>query len=252
MLVHLIVILLLALAPLSRSDDDEAVVLLSPAKERNEDPVQLLNEITYDVNPQDAIGSDSIANLEMASASADMFAEITEISNPIDMETVDRGQIMVNKMFMQAAAPLNTLTKQRGKVGHGASGAAGAVDRLTFEILQSIEDRPTLVVWLFDQSGSLQQQRKDIRDRFDRIYTELGIATEKKRLSHRVDHDAPLLTSVVGFGDKVTLFTETPTSDLWQKSSRLSTRSKSTSRASNASSLRSTRRPNSTSRFDEA
>tara|TARA_R110002049_G_scaffold72490_6_gene187422 strand:- start:119481 stop:121691 length:2211 start_codon:yes stop_codon:yes gene_type:complete len=215
MLVHLIVILLLALAPLRSTQDDDAVVLLSPAAERNEEPVQLLNEITYDADPQDAIGSDSVANLEMAAASAEVFAEIAEISNPIDVETVDAGQIMVNKMFMQAAAPLNTLTKQRGKVGQGESGAAGAVDRLTFEILESIEDRPTLVVWLFDQSGSLHRQRKDIRDRFDRIYTELGIATEqKKKSSHRVDHDAPLLTSVIGFGEQVTLFTEKPTAEL--------------------------------------
>ena len=217
MLVHLIVILLLALAPLRSSEDDNAVVLLSPSKDLNEQPVQLLNEITYDADPRDSLGSDNAADFDMASASADMFAEIAEISNPIEVETVDVGQIMVNKMFMQAAAPLNTLSKQRGKVGQGESGAAGAVDRLTFEILQSIEDRPTLVVWLFDQSGSLHRQRKEIRDRFDRIYTELGIATkEKRKIGHRIDHEAPLLTSVIGFGERVELFTETPTADLEQ------------------------------------
>ena len=217
MLVHLIVILSLALAPLRLSEDDAAVVLVSPAKDRNDEPVQLLNEITYDADPRDSLGSDSAADFEMASASAEVFAEIAEITNPIETETVDVGQIMVNKMFTQATAPLNTLSQQRGKVGQGESGAAGAVDRLTFEILQSIEDRPTLVVWLFDQSGSLHRQRKEIRDRFDRIYTELGIATErKKKLGHRIDHDAPLLTSVIGFGERVELFTEKPTADLEQ------------------------------------
>jgi len=213
-LIHLIVFLLLALAPLSRPDDASVVVLTSAPPDRSEDPVQLLNEITYSSTPQDEIGADSIASFEMASASAEMFAEIAEISHPLDTETVDIGQVMVNKMFQTAAAPLNLLSNQRGKVGQGESGTSGAVDRLTFEILQSIEDRPTLVVWLFDQSGSLHRQRREIHDRFDQIYSELGIAVEKKNKSHRVDHEAPLLTSVIGFGEGVTLFTEKPTSDL--------------------------------------
>ena len=36
----------------------------------------------------------------------------------------------------------------------GVTGAEGAIDRLTHEILATLEQRPTLVVWLFDQSGS--------------------------------------------------------------------------------------------------
>ena len=216
MLVHLIVILLLALAPLAKAQEDDVVVLVSPPPEQLEErPVEVIHEITYSEEPTEQIGSGGLSNLELAAASAEMFAEISEIQNPVDVDTVDLGQIMVNKMFTEAAAPLDTLSKQRGKVGQGESGTEGAVDRLTFEIVQSIEDRPTLVVWLFDQSGSLHRQRQDIHDRFDRIYTELGIVTEqKKKRLNRVDHEAPLLTSVIGFGDQVTLFTEQPTSDL--------------------------------------
>ena len=45
----------------------------------------------------------------------------------------------------------------------GANGAEGAIDRLTHEILASLEQRPTMVVWLFDQSGSLKAERAKVR-----------------------------------------------------------------------------------------
>ncbi len=171
--------------------------------------------MTYSEVPQVEVGANSLADAQMAEASAEMFAEVAEIPNPVDLEPTDLGKIMLNKMFDQAVAPLDKLTDQKGKVGQGTQGASGAVDRITFEILRSLEERPTLVVWLFDQSGSLHRQRKEIRDRFDRIYDELGIAEESGAKAFRKDtEDIPLLTSVVGFGSDVKLYTEQPTDDL--------------------------------------
>ncbi|MCA9134894.1 MAG: VWA domain-containing protein, partial [Planctomycetales bacterium] len=106
-------------------------------------------------------------------------------------------------------------TVVKGMTGVGTAGTDGAVDRITYEILRAMEERPTLVVWFFDQSGSLQKRRQEIRDRFERIYQELGIVTqadenrETKRFS-----DAPLLTSVFAFGQQVQLLTAKPTDDL--------------------------------------
>ncbi len=214
MLVHVIIILTLALVPLRPHVDDEAVVLVSPP-EYLHDEFELIDEVTYSEVEQVEVGANSMADAEMAEASAEMFAEIAEIPNPIELEPTDLGQIMQNKMFDQAVAPLDKLDDQKGKVGQGAEGAAGAVDRITFEILKSLEERPTLVVWLFDQSGSLHRQRREIRDRFDRIYEELGIAQDSgAKAFHRNKNDIPLLTSVIGFGGNVTLFTEEPTDDL--------------------------------------
>ena len=214
MLVHLIIILTLALVPLKPSIDDEAVVIVSPP-EYSQEVDELIDEVTYSELPQVKVGANSLSDADMAEASAEMFAEIAEIPNPVDLEPTDLGQIMFNNVFQQAVAPLDKLTDQKGKVGKGAEGAAGAVDRITFEILQSLEERNTLVVWLFDQSGSLHRQRQEIRDRFDRIYTELGIAKESGATAFRRDNDdIPLLTSVVGFGSGVTLYTEEPTDNL--------------------------------------
>lgn len=214
MLVHLIIILTLALVPLRLKTEDEAVVIVSPP-EYSEDEVEMIEEVVYSEVPQTEVGANSIADSEMAEASAEMFAEIAEISNPVELEPTDLGQIMVNKMFDQAVAPLDRLDNQKGNVGQGTEGAAGAIDRITFEILQAMEERPTQVVWLFDESGSLHRQRQEIRDRFDRIYKELGIAVKSgKKVFQKNKNDIPLLTSIIGFGKEVTLYTEQPTDDL--------------------------------------
>ncbi|EMI20416.1 hypothetical protein RMSM_02654 [Rhodopirellula maiorica SM1] len=215
MLVHLIIILSLALVPLVMPVDEEAVVLVSPPAEEEIEKVEMIDDVTYSDLPQTEVGANSTADAAMAEASAEMFAEISEIPNPVDLEPTDLGQIMVNKMFTEAVAPLDRLKNQKGQVGQSTQGAAGAVDRITFEILQSLEERPTLVVWLFDQSGSLHRQRQEIRDRFQRIYSELGIAKESKAAGFRRNtNDSPLLSSVIGFGKTVTLFTEEPVEDL--------------------------------------
>ena len=215
MLVHPIIVLTLALVPLKAPFDEEAVVIVSPPEYQQEKIEEIIDDVTYSDLPQVKVGANSVADSEMAEASAEMFAEVAEIPNPIDLEPTDLGQIMVDKMFQQAVAPLDKLTNQKGKVGQGTEGASGAVDRITFEILKMLEERPTMVVWLFDQSGSLHRQRREIRDRFDRIYTELGIAEESGAKGfQRNNNDVPLLTSIVGFGSGVNLFTEEPTDDL--------------------------------------
>jgi hypothetical protein len=102
----------------------------------------------------------------------------------------------------------------RGAAGVGTTGAIGAIDRITQDILLSLEERKTLVVWLFDQSGSLTRQRAEINERFDRIYDELGVIEAAGNPAFARHDDKPLLTSVVGFGQKVNFLIDKPTDDL--------------------------------------
>jgi len=215
MIVHLAVLLFLGLTPLIQTHDPEAIVIVSSPPQLEEE-LQVIDVVTYSDVPQDEVGANSTAEMEMAEASAEMFAEMAEIPSPVEMEHDPRGDVFVNNLFNQPVAPMERLDTQRGKSGEGVQGAAGAIDRLTFEILQSLEDKPTLVVWLFDQSGSLIHQKTEIRNRFDKIYEELGVVTEarEKKMSPEQRRAAPLLTSIVGFGKEVKLFTEEPTDDL--------------------------------------
>lgn len=99
----------------------------------------------------------------------------------------------------------------KGVAGDGVVGTLGAIDRITQEILRSLESGPTLVVWLFDQSGSMQVQREAVHQRFDQVYAELGLS---KAVAPKKGIDQPLLTSVVAFGKEISFLTEKPTDDL--------------------------------------
>ena len=178
MIVHVLIIVSLAIMPTRTFQDEEAVVIVSPPVENESDPI--IEEVVYSEIPEIEVGANATDDSDMSDASAEMFAEVAEIPSPVELEKSDIGDIEVNRIFSQPMAPMDRLTNQKGAVGEGETGAAGAVDRLTFEILKSMEERPTLVVWLFDQSGSLHRQRREIRDRFDRIYEELGIVREKQ------------------------------------------------------------------------
>ena len=218
MLVHLTIILALALVQLSNSEDEEAVVIVATPPTHEQD-LETIDVVTYSPVAAETVGANSESFTDVAQASAEVFDEVSEIPDPVDMEPTDLGQIAVNNIFSQPTAPMDRLTNQKGQVGRSETGAAGAVDRLTQEILQSLEERPTLVVWLFDQSGSLHRQRREIRDRFDRIYEELGIVRKARESKNpkgttKTNHDAALLTSIIGFGNDVKLYTENPTEDV--------------------------------------
>ena len=84
-----------------------------------------------------------------------------------------------------------------GGSGAGA-GAKGAMDFLTHTLRSSLEDRKTLVVWLFDASGSLNTRRGIIADRFENVYKQLNQLGDTKGL----------MTAVISFGEKFQILSE--------------------------------------------
>jgi len=111
----------------------------------------------------------------------------------------------------------------------GIFGAVGAVDRITQEILASVEQEPTLVVWLFDQSGSLKEERKSILERFQNIYHELGVIEAADNPAFKKHSDKPLLTVIAGFGEQVEVFTPQPTDDIQEMEEAIKSIGESTS-----------------------
>ena len=89
-------------------------------------------------------------------------------------------------------------------VGVAATGASGAVDRLSLEIARSLEDAPTTVCWVFDQSVSLAGQRQEIASRLKRVFREL---------SHNSEGDAPagLTNLVLAYGQRFQFIVNKPT-----------------------------------------
>ena len=152
------------------------------------------------------------------------FEIISETESPL-ME-IATAQPLTSEIIMDDIADLMTeipsLNSEQileaahttGSVGNVVTGASGAVDRLTQEILESLEENATMVVWLFDQSASLTRQRAQIRGRIDRIYRELNLLEQANAPQFESDEDKPLLTHVYAFGESVGPVLRQPTDNV--------------------------------------
>lgn len=99
-----------------------------------------------------------------------------------------------------------------GEVGARVEGYGAAMHRLTQEVVRMMRKQPVLAVWLFDASNSLKDDRKEIRENFNKIYEELNIAV--KESDERGLKISPLQTMIVSFGERVNPLLPKPTDDL--------------------------------------
>ncbi len=158
--------------------------------------------------PEDFVGARGDAAEQAAASLAPVLAETSAV--PVEVvELFEHGDLHV-------AAPDDAVVPQglditadvaiRGDVAVGTSGARGAVDRLTAEIRASLDQKPTLVCWIFDQSISLVGQRQEIATRLGRVFDELDAAgpeADRGDLTHMV----------FAYGRQVTAAVPQPTSD---------------------------------------
>ena len=128
---------------------------------------------------------------------APLEQRIDEILNP---EIPQLSEAALLKLEGNLAAAVDI----RGSSETTPGGVEGAMDRVSFEIRQSLRDRKTLVIWLFDASGSLNTRRTAIADRFDNIYQQLG----------RTGTTEGLFSAVVSYGQNTNLLTPTPIQDV--------------------------------------
>jgi hypothetical protein len=212
MFVHVAVVVALASFTVANNPEVYRIFLSAAPMDEQIDPLDVLSEIAYSETPNSEIGSNSIGETDMALAEALNVSDMSELTAPVIDVTIPNGEISVALDIKQAIGITESKNVVKGLTGVGVNGTEGAVDRITYELLRSIEERPTLVVWLFDSSISMDKQRKEIRERFEKIYEELGIvADDQKRRGKSVNQDASLLTSIVSYGMDVKFLTERPT-----------------------------------------
>ncbi len=212
---HLLIIALLAKVVID-ADEPEVVALTveEPVEEIVEDDILL--ELQFDDEPSEEIGADGDKGLTEAASQAPELSLITEDALDLEMEVHDFGEKLTDDDFMEATGESLSALAVKGTAGDSVQAASGAIDRITQELLLGMEERSTTVVWLFDQSASLMRQREEIRERFDRIYRELGLIQEAGHQAFENKEDAPLLTQVYAFGAQVSKLLPEPTDDLEQ------------------------------------
>lgn len=81
-----------------------------------------------------------------------------------------------------------------------------AMDLITQEILGMLYKDKVLLIWCFDQSESMKDDQKEIRQRLERVYAELGLADGTRG-------DA-LDTVITSFGQSFAIHTKRPTHDI--------------------------------------
>jgi len=204
LIVHVAVLLTLASLVLDPPGVElPRVTVIDPTPELEEDPFVPPAEIVVTEQPTPEAGAASEAGEGVAQSLAATVAEIPTIPvDPLPDLTSDVAFEPIEAI--PTATELDMSIVVPGQVGVGVTGASGAVDRITAEIRNKLDQRPTVVCWLFDQSLSLESQRREIADRIQTVFEELGATRQSTK--------KPALTNVVlGFGERVTVFTEKPT-----------------------------------------
>ncbi|HEV8066287.1 MAG TPA: vWA domain-containing protein [Planctomycetaceae bacterium] len=116
------------------------------------------------------------------------------------------------------------LTQDYGAIvgkGEPAAPAANyeqALSRIAQELIRLMREEPVLVVWLFDESGSMRDDQAAIRRDINKVYQEIGLQVassrpDKVKTKGKTQAD-PLVSAVVGFGEHIHPVIAKPTSDL--------------------------------------
>lgn len=215
-MVHMLLLIVLGLLPVLERSEPPVIVVSAAATVEEMEQFAVPEEFYFSNQPSIDVGANSIGGELMALSEAPIVSDVSVVPQHADVITeTTNPEIEVNNIVAVATGlHLNRNLAVKGAAGEGATGAVGAIDRLTHEILLSLEDRQTLVVWMFDQTASLIPQRQAIHDRFDKIYQELGIIEAAGAQAFSKHEDKPLLSSVVAFGKGLTLMTKKPTDSL--------------------------------------
>jgi|688.fasta_scaffold157905_1 hypothetical protein len=211
---HLVLLILMAKILIPSAEDRKVQLLAVPDEAAELE--QALPEVSFNPLEQAELGADSLDAADLAAEQTREIEMELEQRNPVEVAKLDSvvGELLLNDAFDQASADNLQSLATKGTVGQAVAGAAGAVDRITQEILLSLDERPTLVVWLFDQSASLMQQREEIAQRFERVYSELQILAEGGADQFKKHRDEPLLTQVYAFGSTFNRMLKEPTNDI--------------------------------------
>ena len=95
-----------------------------------------------------------------------------------------------------------------GDVTFNSEGIGPALDQIAREILRHLQQHKVTVLWMFDESESMKDDQKTIREKFARVAGELRVNVDPKR------KDQPLTHAVIGFGGDTHPELEKPAANL--------------------------------------
>jgi hypothetical protein len=202
--VHLLVVLVMLGFRIQQAMEEDGSFLSSLE--------ELQQELAFDTTTEDQVGTNTDANLLLSpgsltatAASVDAQAQASldkEVDEPVIQAMEETLDLPPEKVL---SGSVDTTGGTVENVAQGG-GIEGAIDRLTWEIQQSLHERKTTVIWLFDPTLSLKDRRNAIADRFENVYRQLESLGEGGQ-------DA-LHTVMATFAKDLKFLTEKPVSDI--------------------------------------
>ena len=214
MLVHVVILLVLGILviPIASQAPLETIVSEVIPEELEKDELKM--ELDLDRNPVEDMESSEVSSAPSvglptgASGGASSANPNIELDQQVVAES-DTGEISIDSIAVNLPASQTLINRlPQGSFGDPrqiVDDYQQAMSRITQEIMWMLDESDVLVIWCFDQSKSMEDDRKEIRERVERVYQELGL-TEKGSGDH-------LLTAVTSFGAGFLNHTAKPTSN---------------------------------------
>lgn len=198
-IVHVIALVVLGLMTFDTAIEaaSQLIVASAPQEEIEDPPVEIelqeeietVTEETISVfSAAPAVGIAGGGPTAAGSPTLDMTlvetAETTEIQ--IDAPTIG----MPDSTVLVEAVPEGEV---KGEPRDIVDSYQTAMDRIAQELIWMLDKSPVLVVWCFDQSESMKDDQRELRDRVANVYNQLGIVG--------TNNSEALLTAVTSYGN---------------------------------------------------
>lgn len=178
------------------------------------DMTQDLEMFEIELDPMDKLSTEmaeasmpvsemGMGGLVAASISAPVLLEqAIDPKETVDVQLSDIAMISKDTDSLIQEIPSGTI----GSAQEVVSNYQEAMDQIAQELIWMLSKDKVLVIWLFDQSESMKDDQKIIRDRILRVYQEIGLTEEGQ--------GDMLTTAVTSYGQGFQLLTPAPTAVL--------------------------------------
>ncbi len=110
------------------------------------------------------------------------------------------GVVLMGMVTLQYQLHIPTTLRAEPVQKDTTDGLEYSLDRLAFEVTRSLAERPALVIWLFDESGSVSVRREKILEKLEQLWP-------------AIERPHPLCSAIVGFGRNIHFLTPQPVED---------------------------------------
>jgi len=199
-LIHMVALItlgVLVIEPQAVSEIQEVFAeVLEEVDPRDELKVELENQLTevreqttevFSASPEVGVVGASGTQGLISAPTMDRSVLEQVVNAEVNVEGVLVDLPTTGKLLVEA--PDGQVGEARAVVGS----VQDALDRITQELLWLLDKGPVLAVWAFDQSESMKDDQKEIRNRFEHVYVQLGLVDKAK--------ESALETAVVSYGD---------------------------------------------------